>query len=103
MPSELVPIMGMITGTVMLGFLAAAAVLIFRGPVGQAIARRLQGRAGEVEQELIGEVQTLREQVDTLEHQIGEMAERLDFAERLLSRGEPTTAMERRAPPPSGG
>lgn len=86
-PGELIPIFGMITGTIMTGFLILGGVMLFRGPVGQALARRIQGRSGEVEQELIGEVQHLRDQVALLEQQMGEMEERVSFSERLLARG----------------
>lgn len=85
--NDLIPIFGMITGTLMTGFLILGAVMVFRGPVGQAIARRIHGRSGEVEQELLSEVHSLREQVLTLEQTVGEMAERLDFSERLLAQG----------------
>ncbi len=84
--NDMIPIFGMITGTVMTGFLIIGGVMVFRGPLGQAIARRLQGRSGEVEQELLTEVHALREQVLTLEQTVGEMEERLDFSERLLAR-----------------
>lgn len=103
MPGELIPIFGMITGTIMTGFLAVALVMILKGPVGQALARRMQGRAGEMEQELIGEVQALRDQVSLLEQQAVEMEERLEFAERLLLRGDQPTAAERQVRPPLGG
>lgn len=102
MPGEMIPIFGMITGTIMTGFVAIAVVMVLKGPLGQAMARRLQGRSGEVEQELIGEVQALREQVLGLEQHTGELEERLDFAERLLLRGDQAAAMERRMPPASG-
>lgn len=102
MPGEMIPIFGMITGTIMTGFIALAAVMIFKGPLGQAMARRLQGRAGDVEQELIGEVQALRDQVQALEQHAGELEERLDFAERLLSRGEQPASPGRRLPPQEG-
>ena len=86
-PNDMVPIFGMITGTLMTGLVILGGVMVFRGPVGQAIARRIQGRGGEMEQELVHEVQALREQDLTLEHQIGELDERLDFSERLLAQG----------------
>jgi cell division septum initiation protein DivIVA len=38
-----------------------------------------------VEQELLTEVHALREQVQALEQQVGELDERLDFSERLLA------------------
>lgn len=103
MPGELIPIFGMITGTIMTGFLAVALVMILKGPVGQALARRMQGRAGELEQELIGEIQALREQVQVLEQQAGEMEERLEFAERLLLRADQPAAAERQVRPSLGG
>lgn len=103
MPGELIPIFGMITGTIMTGFLAVALVMILKGPVGQALARRMQGRAGELEQELIGEIQALRDQVQVLEQHAGEVEERLDFAERLLLKGDQGVAAGRRVPPAVGG
>ncbi|HEX3927484.1 MAG TPA: hypothetical protein VHW65_05765 [Gemmatimonadales bacterium] len=54
-----------------------------RGPIGQAIATRLGGRAqsepAELPQELYGELDELRARVAELE-------ERVDFSERLLAR-----------------
>ncbi len=71
-------------------FLTVGAVLIFRGPLGKAIARRIEGTAGEGS--------ALTQQVADLEHRLaeleqerirmGELEERLDFAERLLSQGQ---------------
>jgi hypothetical protein len=65
-------------------FLCAAAVFILRGPFGRAIAERIAGRArtGAEDQEL----QELRGEVDEMRQQLGEVQERLDFAERLLAR-----------------
>ncbi len=83
---ELIPIMGMITGTIMTAFFIIGGVMVFRGPVGQALARRIQGKAGELEQEMLTEVQALRDHVVALENQVGELEERLDFSERLLAR-----------------
>ncbi len=81
----MIPLFGMVTGTVMTALFIIGGVMVFRGPVGQAIARRIQGRHGEVEQELLSEVHALREQVQALELQVGELDERLDFSERLLA------------------
>lgn len=53
-------------------FVSTAAVFIFRGPIGKAIARRIEGNAG----------------VDhALAARVSELEERLDFAERLLASG----------------
>lgn len=92
MGPDMIPIMGMITGTIMTAFFIIGGVMVFRGPVGQALARRIQGKAGELEQEMITEVQALREHVVALEQQVGELEERLDYSERLLvqARREPS-------------
>ena len=73
-----VSILGAIGGTVVL-----------RGPLGDALARRIQGSSGS---ELPPE-QVLNE-LDELRGRIGELEERADFSERLLARqreesGEP--------------
>ena len=65
--------------------LGAAALGLFLGPIGAAIARRIGG-PGEAPSE---ELEELRDRVQTLEAQQDRFAEvesRLDFAERLLAR-----------------
>jgi len=62
-------------------------VLIFRGAIGKAIARRIEGKAGADP--------ALSERIEELEHRlaemeqdrirVGELEERLDFAERMLA------------------
>jgi hypothetical protein len=58
------------------------------GPVGRAIARRIEGKPAERDV-----VEDLRERLADLERtqsHMAELAERLDFAERMLARrGEP--------------
>lgn len=61
----------MIAGTI-------AATVILRGPVGRALARRIEGDA-PASPEFLGEVDDLRQRVL-------EMEERLDFAERMIAR-----------------
>jgi len=65
-----------------------AIILIFGGgtvtalafsPVGRALAERIRGAPPPADQELFAEVDQLRDDVE-------ELRERLDFAERLLSR-----------------
>ncbi len=62
---------------------------VFRSPVGEAIAERIRqrstrwGMAGDDP----GRVAALEEQVSQLQGQVSELAERLDFAERLLAEG----------------
>jgi hypothetical protein len=84
---EMIPIAGMLTGTIITAVVIWGVVKIVHGPLGQALARRVQGRGGD--QELRGEVAELREQVDIVRQQLEETQERLDFAERLLSQ-QPT-------------
>ena len=65
-------------------FLSMAAIFVLRGPFGRALAERLSGRSRGPAEE--GEIQELRADVDALRHQLDEVQERLDFAERLLAR-----------------
>jgi hypothetical protein len=57
---------------------AAAAAIILRGPLGQAIARRLEGGQPPAGDEVYAEL-------DDLRHRMVELEERLDFTERLLT------------------
>ncbi|SRR6266545_180149 len=81
---ELIPLAGMITGTLITVAAIWGAVRVAHGPLGQALARRLQGRGADTE--LSGEVAQLRDELEALRHQLEETQERVDFAERLLSR-----------------
>jgi hypothetical protein len=87
-PGELIPILGMVTGMVTIGFLVLCVVKVAQSQVGQAIARRIGGRSGAGDQELREEVMELREQVGHLEQRLAEGEERIDFTERLLARGK---------------
>lgn len=88
MIGELVPIFGMITGLAITLAGIFGFVRLAQGPVGQALARRIQGHAGG-DSELAADVAELREQVDLLRRQLEETQERVDFAERLLSQQGP--------------
>lgn len=63
-------------------FLSVAAVLIFRGPFGKAMAERLAGRQAPGP-----ESERLRAEVEELRYRLAELEERVDFSERLLARG----------------
>jgi len=66
-------------------------VLVLRGPVGRALARRIEGNSGAAP-ELAARVEELEARIADLEQDRGrtvEIEERLDFAERLLARQEP--------------
>lgn len=87
-PEDLIPFFGMATGILTMCAMAFAVVKVAQSQVGQAIARRIGGRAGAGDQELREEVMELRELVTHLEHRIAEGEERIDFTERLLARGK---------------
>ena len=71
--------------TALIGLVSSA--IILRGPVGKALARRLEGgTAGPDSEQALMEVDELRERVVELE-------ERLDFAERLLAQGRQGAAL----------
>jgi Skp family chaperone for outer membrane proteins len=68
-------------------------------PIGRALADRIRGKAANADG-LSGELADQREQtaseIANLQQQVGELAERLDFAERMLSKQKDA---ERLAPP----
>jgi hypothetical protein len=67
-------------------FLVLGAVGIAYSPLGSALARRVGGDRGEHgEAALLTEVDAVREEVQALRHEVGDLQERLDFAERLLA------------------
>jgi len=62
------------------------AVVAF-SPIGRAIANRINRKGGVVESpELRGAVEDLTERVEGLQQLVAELAERQDFAERLLAK-----------------
>jgi hypothetical protein len=83
--NDLVPIAGMATGVLLTGMLTWGFVSVFRGPVGQAISRRISGGHDDHLEE---EVLELRDAVAGLSDELREMQERVDFAERLLTEGD---------------
>jgi hypothetical protein len=75
-------------------FLSLAAIFVLRGPLGRALGERIAGRRETGDREL----QELKGDVEELRHQLSEVQERLDFAERLLARQD-----ERAQALPKGG
>ena len=76
-----IPLFGMITGILITGF-------IVLGPVGRAIGdvvRHLFGAHKKDAGALGGDVDDLRERLDAVNQQLGELAERVDFTERMLA------------------
>ncbi len=56
-------------------------------PIGRAIARRMGGGKDEAaEGQALAEVDALREELGAVKTEVGELQERLDFAERLLAK-----------------
>ena len=69
--------------------IGAAAVGVLFGPIGSALARRLVGRHEPEDAHAEIEEMHVRvtAEVDNLRARLAEVEERLDFAERLLTRG----------------
>jgi hypothetical protein len=69
-----------------LAVLFTAGILVW--PLVRAMARRLEGGGGNAQ--LQGELEALRDRLQQLEQsqgRMGELEERVDFAERLLAQG----------------
>jgi hypothetical protein len=87
----LVPLFGMVTGVVITGF-------VVLGPVGRAVGKvimRIFGADRELPAAELQDIRALLEdqsgRMEMMQRQLGELAERQDFAERLLAqqRGQP--------------
>ncbi len=61
-------------------------LLLSRSRIGEAIAHRIAGTRQDPES--VAQLEALEDEVARLRSQLGETNERLDFAERLLTRGE---------------
>jgi hypothetical protein len=73
---------------IVLAALTAAVIILW--PLMRALARRLEGKAGDPA--LRAEVEQLHariNEVDALHHRIEELEERVDFTERLLAQATP--------------
>jgi hypothetical protein len=88
-------------GIVMMVLLVTAAVTIVFWPIARALARRLEGRPGLTPalQQDLEEMHHRLADVDGLQQRVSELEERLDFAERLLARGESQATLPRSTPP----
>ncbi len=82
------PLFHVLGGIITSGFLFWALVRISQGEIGSAVARWIASHHGPaVSPRLESEVAGLREQVEHLERQLADAHERIDFAERMLTRG----------------
>jgi len=65
-------------------------IIIIAGSIAKAVTAGLTGvsrrRLAAADADVNTEVTELRQTVDTLQHRLAEVEERLDFAERLLSK-----------------
>lgn len=76
---------------VMIVLLSLVAATVILWPIMRALARRLEGK-GAGEAALHAEVEQLHQRlgdVDNLQLRMGELEERIDFAERLLAQQDP--------------
>src|SRR5437868_6788814 len=84
---EIAPVIITIVGTI-----AVAATIILRGPLGKGLARAMElGAGAAVNPEHDARMAQLEQRVTELESvhgRLAELEERVDFAERLLPRGE---------------
>ena len=80
---ELVPLISIVT-ILVVGALSLR--WVFRTPVGEALAQRIRSRGSSRNSELESErVREMEARLIQLQDQVGELAERLDFTERLLA------------------
>jgi hypothetical protein len=61
-------------------------------PIGRAVADRIRGKSaaaggGELRAELADHKEALSQELEAVRREVAELAERLDFAERLLAKG----------------
>ena len=82
-PGTIAPMVVMVTLCV-----SVAAVMILRGPLGKALARRIEGApARDVElAQRVEELETRLLSVEQVEGRLMDVEERMDFAERLLAK-----------------
>jgi CheY-specific phosphatase CheX len=82
-PNQLIPLIGMIGGMIIAGVVLYS---FFKSDLASALAERIRGRKKTSVDSIDGEhVAELEQRVGDMQGQITEMAERLDFAERLLA------------------
>lgn len=83
-PNQLIPLVGVIAVTVIVGIVLWG---FFKSDLAAALAERIRGRKKSSVEGIDAEhVAELESRVVDMQGQLNEMAERLDFAERLLAR-----------------
>jgi hypothetical protein len=68
-------------------FVTVGLTVILRGPLGKALARRIEGTAGQADGEAMAALQGRLAELEDRVDRMHEIEERLDFAERLLAQG----------------
>src|SRR5206468_662686 len=86
---------------IILIFGGGACIAIAFSPIGRAVADRIRGKSassdgGELRAELAEHKDALNQELEAVRHELAELAERMDFAERLLAKPREG---ERLAPP----
>lgn len=76
-------------------FLSVAVVLVLRGPIGKALARRLEGRAGGEDASRVAELEDRVVRLERVNGRLAELEERIDFAERMLAGRRDAGRLER--------
>ncbi|PYP60514.1 MAG: hypothetical protein DMD44_02065 [Gemmatimonadetes bacterium] len=60
--------------------------LLSISPIGRAFAERIRAKGqGDVRAELVGHKEALEQELEAVRREVAELAERVDFAERLLA------------------
>ncbi len=73
---------------------AVIAGLFVFGPVGRAIADRLRGRSAGPSPALQEQLDEVVARLDEVQRQVGDLAERQDFTERMLTRARERGLLE---------
>ncbi len=89
--------------TVILIFGGGACIAMAFSPIGRAVADRIRGKSasaggGDVRTELAEHKEALDQELEGVRREVAELAERMDFAERLLAKQRDA---DRLAPPRS--
>ena len=76
---------------IVLIFGGGACIAIAFSPIGRAVADRIRGKSpstdgGELRAELAEHKDALNQELEAVRHELAELAERMDFAERLLAK-----------------
>ncbi len=76
---------------ILLLFGGGACIAIAFSPIGRAVADRIRGKSassdgGELRADLAEHKDAVNQELEVVRHELAELAERLDFAERLLAK-----------------